>query len=439
MPKPTAIAFALVFLLALAPQVLAAGGEGGHNTAILLSLFVVFVAAQIGAELSARLKMPAVVGEIAAGVIVGPGVLRWVTVNEPLQVLAEIGAVLLLFAVGLETRIGDLKKVGRVAVQVGTLGLALPFLLGIAWAMSAGFPLAKSLFVAAAFVATSAGITARVLSEMGVLGRIESRVILGAAVIDDILAMLLLGIVTALAGGGSVDLAQLGIVFAQALGFVVLIAVVGTKLSARGGSEVLDGPINSHSPLTVSLALCLGLAALAAHLGLAAIIGAFLAGMVAAETRQRQQLERQMQVVMSFLVPFFFVVTGAQVQLSALASPRVLGTLVLITILAVIGKLVGCGLGARSLGRPSALIVGVGMVPRGEVGIIVASLGRGSGVFSDEVYALIIAMSLLTSVIAPPVLKVLFARLPRQEGDEGVDEEHSLLAGVDETGHGLAR
>lgn len=447
MLKLRAAVLALLLVLILARQVLAAGGESGHDhdhdVAILLSLFVVFVAAQVGAELSARLKLPSVVGEIAAGVIIGPGVLRWVSVNEPLQVLAEIGAVLLLFAVGLETRIGDLKKVGRVAVQVGTLGLALPFLLGIAWASSAGFPIAKSLFIAAAFVATSAGITARVLSDMGVLARIESRVILGAAVIDDILAMLLLGVVTALAGGNRVDVAQLAIVFVQAVGFVVLIALVGTRLSRRRGSEILDGPINAHSPLTVSLALCLGLAALAAHLGLAAIIGAFLAGMVAAETRQRRQLERQMQVIMSFLVPFFFVVTGAQVRLSELASPSALATLLLITLLAVLGKLVGGGLAARSLGAQSALIVGVGMVPRGEVGIIVASLGRSSKVFSDQVFALIIAMSLLTSVIAPPILKILFARLPHVEGGAGGaeegEDEHSSLAGVDETGHGLAQ
>jgi Kef-type K+ transport system membrane component KefB len=378
-----------------------------------MSLFVVFVAAQIGAELAARLAMPSVVGEIAAGVVVGPGVLGWVSVNEPLQVLAEIGAVLLLFSVGLETRIGDLKKVGRVAFQVGTLGLIFPFVLGAAWAHFAGFPLAKALFVAAAFVATSAGITARVLSDMGVLGRIESRVILGAAVIDDILAMLLLGVVTAISGGGSVDVARLGIVLLQAVGFVALIAIVGTRISARRGSEILDGPISALSPLTVSLALCLGLAALAAKLGLAAIIGAFLAGMVAAETEQKHQLEKQMQVVMALLVPFFFVVTGAQVQLSALASLSAVGTLLFITALAVVGKLVGCGLGAKSLGRQGALIVGVGMVPRGEVGIIVASLGRGADVFSEEVYALIIAMSLLTSVIAPPILKMLFARVPR--------------------------
>jgi len=439
MTKLKAPALALAALLGFAAPVLAQGaGQTGHGSQILLSLFIVFVSAQLGAEASSRLKLPSVVGEIAAGVLVGPGALGWVEVNEPLQVLAEIGAVLLLFSVGLETRVGDLKKVGRVALQVGTLGLILPFVLGALWALAAGFAPAKSLFIAAAFVATSAGITARVLGELGVLARVESRVILGAAVIDDILAMLLLGIVTALSGGGRVDVAQLGLVFGQAVGFVALIAFVGTRLSARRGSAILDGPISAHSPLTVSLALCLGLAALAARLGLAAIIGAFLAGMVAAETRQRQQLERQMQVIMAFLVPFFFVVTGAQVQLGALGSASALCTLAFITLLAVVGKLLGCGLGARSLGMRSALIVGVGMVPRGEVGIIVASLGRSSKVFSDEVFALIIAMSLLTSIIAPPVLKLLFARLPRGGDDANAEAEHSLLSDVDEAGHGLA-
>lgn len=145
-----------------------------------------------------------------------------------------------------------------------------------------------------------------------------------------------------------------------------------------------------------------------------------------------------MQVIMAFLVPFFFVVTGAQVQLGALGSASALCTLAFITLLAVVGKLLGCGLGARSLGMRSALIVGVGMVPRGEVGIIVASLGRSSKVFSDEVFALIIAMSLLTSIIAPPVLKLLFARLPRGGDDANAEAEHSLLSDVDEAGHGLA-
>lgn len=388
-----------------------------HGTDVLLGLFIVFIAAQVGAEIAGRLGMPAVVGEIAAGIAVGPSALGWVHVGEPLEALAEIGAVLLLFSVGLETRVGDLRRVGRVAVSVGVAGVILPFLLGAAWAKGSDFETPKALFVAAAFVATSAGITARVLKDLGVLGRTESRVILGAAVIDDVLAMLLLGVVTALQGGRGVDLTHLLVVLAQAVGFIAVIALFGTRMMRRS-SAALEKPINPLSSLTLCLALCLGLAALAAHLGLAAIIGAFLAGMAVAETQQRHTLERQIQPLLAFLVPFFFVVTGTNVDLGALAGLPALGTLLLVTVLAVIGKLVGCGLGARALGNKSALIVGVGMIPRGEVGIIVASLGQQAGVFSGRIYGLIIAMSLLTSVIAPPILKALLANAPPEPPDD---------------------
>jgi Kef-type K+ transport system membrane component KefB len=413
-----------------------------HGTNILLALFIVFVAAQIGAEIAQRLKLPAVVGEIAAGCIIGPSVLGWIHLpSEPLEVLSEIGAVLLLFSVGLETRAGDLRRVGKVAGMVGVLGVVFPFIMGALWARYSGFETPRAMFIAAAFVATSAGITARVLSDLGVLGRKESRVILGAAVIDDILAMLLLGVVTALQGGGGVDYLRLGIVLVQAVGFVLIIAVVGTRIM-RKSSNFLDAPINPLSPLTLSLAICLGLAAAASFTGLAAIIGAFLAGMVMAESRQRHALEKQIQPLMAFLVPFFFVVTGAQVNLRELASGSALGMLAFVTLLAVVSKLIGGGLGAISLGRKSALIVGVGMVPRGEVGIIVASLGQQAGVFSPRIYAIIIAMSLLTSVIAPPVLKTLLANAPQKPDDadmpvglEVPSDDHDHLVRVDESGY----
>lgn len=402
-----------------------------HTTVVLFTLFIVYVAAQIGAEIAQRLKLPAVVGEIAVGCVVGPSVLGWVHPTEVLEVLAEIGAVLLLFSVGLETRLGDLRKVGKVAGLVGVSGVVLPFILGGLWAHFSGFPFDRSLFVAAAFVATSAGITARVLHDLNALQRIESRVILGAAVIDDILAMLLLGVVTALQGGGNVHVGRLALVLVQAVGFIGVVAFVGTRLM-HSRRDLLDGPISPLSPLTLSLSVCLGLAALAAKMGLAAIIGAFLAGTVVAEGRHRHTLEKQIQPLMAFLVPFFFVVTGTRVQLGALASPSALLSLLIVVVLAVIGKLVGCGLGALSLGKRSALLIGVGMVPRGEVGIIVASLGRAAGVFGDTIFAIIIAMSLLTSVVAPPVLKALLAQMPPVP--TGDDTEDSLLTSVDESG-----
>lgn len=381
-------------------------------TEIFLELFIVFVAAQVGAEITQRLKLPALVGEIAAGCVIGPSVLHWVTVSESLDMLAELGAVLLLFSVGLETRVAELKKVGRAATLVGVSGVILSFVFGVAWAYWEGFDTPKALFVATAFVATSAGVTARVLQDLGVLSKTFSRVILGAAIIDDILAMLLLGGVTAVQGGGSVNAAHLAVVVLQAVGFIVLIGWLGPSLLRRS-SGLLDAPINPLSPLTISLALCLALAVVASFLGLAAIIGAFLAGMVAAETRQRESLAHQLQPILAFLVPFFFVVTGARVNLAELGDVSSLGTLAVVLLLAVAGKFIGCGLGAWSLGRKSVLIVGAGMVPRGDVAIIVASLGQQAGVITNNIYAIIIAMVLLTSIIAPPMLAILLIGEPR--------------------------
>lgn len=390
-----------------------------HETgAILLTLFAIFVAAQIGAEIAQRLKLPGVVGEIVAGCAIGPSALGWIQPSQiaagtPLDVLAEIGVVLLLFSVGLETRLDDLKKVGRSAFLVGVLGVIIPFALGSLWAHGNGFDWTKSLFVAAAFVATSAGITARVLQELGVLGRIEARVILGAAVIDDILAMLLLGVVTSLQAGGGVNFGSLLFVLVQAVGFVVVIGWVGTRVM-RQRAHWLDQPINPHSALTIALAICLGLAYLSTEFGLAAIIGAFLAGMIASEMHQREELEHQMQPLLALLTPFFFVVTGAKIELAVFAQPAALWMLLVVTVIAIASKLAGGFLGALSLGKRSALIVGVGMVPRGEVGVVIASLGLVAGVFSNEIYAVIVAMSLLTSIVTPPVLAML---LKHQQGE----------------------
>lgn len=402
-----------------------------HTTEIFLGLFVIFIAAQVGAEVSQRLKLPAVVGEIAAGCIIGPYALNWVKMNAPLEVLAELGAVLLLFAVGLETRIGDISKVGKTALLVGVLGVIVPFILGVLWAVLSGFSTPKAMFVAAAFVATSAGITARVLQEMKVLGRQESRIILGAAVIDDILAMLLLGVVTSLQAGKGVNFFSVGVSLLQAVGFVVVIALVGTRFMRRG-SGLLELPISPISPLMLTLALCLGLATAASHLGLAAIIGAFLAGMVAAESQQRFALEKQVQPILAFLAPFFFVTTGMKVDLTQLGNLNIIGVILLVTLLASLGKLLGCGAAALPLGKKSALIIGIGMIPRGEVGIIIASLGQKLNVFPSQTYSVIIAMSLLTSIIAPPVLKQLMADLPKETSTEAED---SLLIQVEETGH----
>jgi Kef-type K+ transport system membrane component KefB len=279
----------------------------------------------------------------------------------------------------------------------------VPFGMGSVWAHGNGFNWDRSLFVAAAFVATSAGITARVLQELGALQRIESKVILGAAVIDDILAMLLLGVVVSLQAGGSFNASHLLLVLASAVGFIAVIGWGGARVM-RWNSSWLERPLGPHSPLMIVLALCLGLAYLSTLFGLAAIIGAFLAGMIASETRQQHTLEQQTKPLLALLTPFFFVVTGSKIDLHELASADALLMLAVVTVIAIISKFVGGWLGALSLGQRSAAIVGFGMVPRGEVGIVVATLGLAAGVFDNRIYAIIVAMSLLTAMVTPPVL-----------------------------------
>jgi Kef-type K+ transport system membrane component KefB len=303
------------------------------------------------------------------------------------------------------------------------VGVLVPFGMGSLWAHGNGFDWDRSLFVAAAFVATSAGITARVLQELNALQRIESKVILGAAVIDDILAMLLLGVVISLQGGGSVDASHLLVVLAGAAGFIAVIGWGGARMM-RWNSAWLDKPLGPHSPLMIVLALCLGLAWLSTRFGLAAIIGAFLAGMIASETRQQHALEKQTAPLLALLTPFFFVVTGSKVDLHELASAEALWMLAVITAIAVVSKLAGGWLGSLTLGTRSATIIGFGMVPRGEVGIVVATLGLAAGVFDNRIYAIIVAMSLLTAMVTPPILAWLLRRSDRVAGTTPLPDTH---------------
>ncbi|HET7267833.1 MAG TPA: cation:proton antiporter [Oleiagrimonas sp.] len=392
-----------------------------HASEILLALFIVFVAAQVGAEVAQRLKLPGVVGEIIAGCVIGPSVLGWIqpaqiAAGMPLDVLAEMGVVFLMFSVGLETRLDDLKKVGRSAMMVGVLGVMFPFVAGALWAHGGGYAWTESMFVAAAMVATSAGITARVLQQMGVLKRIESQVIMGAAVIDDILAMLLLGVVSSLHEGAALDWQRLILTLVGAIGFVLVVGWGGARMMRRD-SRWLDAPLNPHSPLAIVLAMCLGLAFAATRFGLAAIIGAFLAGMIASESRHHKSLEKQFQPLLTLVTPFFFVVIGARIELAQLADSHALWMLLVITVIAIITKLAGGFLGALSMGKRGATIVGFGMVPRGEVGVVVASLGLAVGAFGQQLYAIIVAMSLLTAMITPPVLALLMRKHPEPEDD----------------------
>ncbi len=376
---------------------------------ILVALFVVLLAAKLGDELFKRIGQPALVGEILAGVIIGPSVLALVEPDETLEVFAELGVVFLLFWVGLETRLSDMRDVGPAAVRVGGLGVVVPFAAGYGVGVVLGESGETSVFLGAALVATSVGITSAVLIELQALATTAARTILGAAVIDDILAMVLLAVAVGVADQGGVDVTSIGVVIVLALGFVVFVAVGGTRLVARW-PDVFHAPRFSESPLLPAVILCLGLAAFAAQIGLAAIIGAFLAGMVVAETKDRHDFEEEVAPLYAFFPPFFFVYIGLEVDLGAFTDAGTLGLLVAITVLAFATKFGAAWIAARSMGAREAVVVGLGMVPRGEVGIIVAGIGATAGVIEPDLFAVIVGMSIATTLLIPPLLRRALSR-----------------------------
>jgi Kef-type K+ transport system membrane component KefB len=371
---------------------------------VLTDLFVVLLAAKVGDELFRRLRQPTIVGEILAGLIVGPAVLGLVEPGDVLEVFAELGVVFLLFWVGLETRLSELREVGPTAISVGVLGVAIPFAGGIGLGAALGESTATSLFIGAALVATSVGITSAVLIELGVLERRASRTILGAAIVDDVLALLLVAVAAGVAAEGGVDLGSIAVTAGVALAFVAFVALGGTKL-LQARPALLHAPKFSQSPLLPAVIICLGLAALASQIGLAAIIGAFLAGMIVAETRDQHPIEEEVAPLYAFFPPFFFAFIGMEVSLTALRDWDTLLLLAGVTALAVATKFAGAYLGARRMGHSDALFVGVGMVPRGEVGIIVAGIGNATGTIDAELFAVIVAMSVLTTLLVPPLLR----------------------------------
>ena len=307
-----------------------------HLTQVLIQLFAILVAAMLGNELFRRLGQPPVVGEILGGVIAGPAVLGVYEVNAETQLFAEIGVVLLLFQVGLETRLRDLLHVGGTALAVGILGVALPFVGGFIAAEIAGGEVELAIFLAAALTATSVGITSSVLRDLGALQTLSGRIILGAAVIDDVLAIMILSVATGVAAGSFTVGSIVGLVAVAAV-FIGVVLIGGTRVLSRRRSLLTD-PEFAETPFLPGMIVMLGLAALASYIGLAAIIGAFLAGMVVGESSERHALEAEVTPVAAFFTPFFFGFIGAQIDLAGLATPTALLGLAAITALAVATK-----------------------------------------------------------------------------------------------------
>jgi Kef-type K+ transport system membrane component KefB len=380
--------------------------EPQSTTQLLTSLLLIFVAAKVAAELFERAGQPAVVGEILAGVIIGPSMLGWVAPNELLTSLAELGAIFLLFGVGLETMPRALIRASRTALPVALGGVVVPFALcyGLMLALHRGQ--AESLFVGAAMVATSVGITAQVLGRMRMLRTFAAQTILSAAVMDDVFGLTVLAVVGGIAGGGSTLWQIVATVF-LAIGFTTAMATVGSGLVRRAAPRLHDLRIG-EAFFVSGIGFCLLLAVVSERIGMAAIVGAFLAGMAFAEPAHGTDMRQRTNALTDFLVPFFLVNIGLQLNLSALSNPGTLALCALLVVLATIGKLLGCGAplwksGWRAMGQ-----VGVGMVPRGEVGVIVAQVGLSSGFISESIFAALVSVAVVTTVIAPPFVQRLF-------------------------------
>lgn len=384
---------------------------------LLLTLFIMFAAAKVFAEIFERLKQPAVAGEILAGILIGPSLLGWVEPNMTTETLAEIGVILLMFAVGLETDVRSIFSVGKTALAVAVTGVVLPFVLGFgavvafAGTLELSQPYVVAAFIGAAMVATSVGITARVLADMNMLSHQSARVILAAAVLDDILALLALSVVAGLASPEGVHWGKIGLTAVLAVGFVAFMALVGVRIVKSVMPRILG--LKMREPLfLMALALCLGLAFLSEQIGIAAIIGAFLAGMVFAEHAEKDHLLLKSEALVGLFLPFFLVNIGMQVSLEAFKSPLILGIALVITFLAVVGKYFAGVLSARGLGKRIAAQVGMGMVPRGEVGIVAAQLGLMMGVLDPRMFSIALFMAVATTLVAPPFLRKLY------EGEE---------------------
>lgn len=388
------------------------------TTEILIALFIMFVAAKLLGSAFERFNQPAVVGEILAGVLIGPSVLGLVQNSAFIDVLAELAVIVLLFRVGLEVNLRDMMEVGMQALGVAVVGVILPFVAGVGlihWGIGGTMPV--SLFMGAAMVATSVGITARVLSDMGQLQRRESRTILGAAVIDDVISLLVLAMVAGIAVSGAVSMKSLGVIIGSAAAFVIVVLFVGRILVLRAAAR-LPHPGESHTAFFGALVLMLALSALAAKAGLAAIVGAFFAGLIVELGDRHSVLEKQVEPLAEFLVPFFFVSVGMKVEMSAFTNPSTLWLTVAVLVLAMVTKVAAGWLVTYRSGWLSSTMIGVGMMPRGEVGIIVALMGLNLGVIDSELYAVVVAMSIMTTIAAPPILKVVLARLLAMETEE---------------------
>lgn len=413
-----------------------------HLLQILVTLVILYALARFGSAIISRFGLPGLIGEILIGILVANLVIgdfdlmKFLDLEMPspgdtesvgsgtyqiVYALAELGVIFLLFTVGLETRVSDLMKSGKAAFLCALLGVIVPFLFGFALIMATEGNLNHALFLAAAMVATSVGITARIIKDMKLMDTREARIIIAAAVIDDVLGMIVLAIVKGMVSSGELSIGSILSITLQAALFVLAIIAVCKWVvpriydyfEDRRNKMEAEGKVpRSANKLVLAIIVCLGMAALAEAIGLAAIIGAFLGGMLFADHAWEWDLEHKIDSISTFMLSFFFLNVGLQVDINSLFDTTVLVLVLIVIVLAVVSKLIGCSLGAKlgdkTLDGHSLKIIGFGMVPRGEVGIIVASIGLSTGAMSQELYAVVVLMSVITTLVAPPIISKMF-------------------------------
>lgn len=376
---------------------------------ILLQFFVIIVLARLAGWLSERVGQPAVLGELLVGIALGPSLLGFIHPgeSETLAFLAEFGIIILLFQVGLESNIYKLLRVGPAATAVALAGIALPFSLAYAVMFSLGYRQMVSLFVGAALTATSIGVTMRIFTAARQVDTTEGRLILGAAVIDDILALIMLSVLTGLLELGRVSLVDIGKISGYTILFLVGAIFIGIRF-ARGLIRLLDRLKIERSFAISAVVFATGLAYLAERVGLSTIIGAFAAGLVLEQTEDKEHIEDRIKPIADIVIPIFFVYAGALMDVRSVFDLKIALLMLALSGAAILGK-VGAGyLLPRS--RANRLVVGLGMIPRGEVVLVFAQFGLIQGVLPQMLYSTLIMVILLTTVLAPPLLRRALGR-----------------------------
>jgi Kef-type K+ transport system membrane component KefB len=373
---------------------------------LLVDLFVIFVITKCFGEIFERLSLPAVLGEILAGITLGPHALGLIHPSDTVYSLAQVSAIFLLFMVGLETSPQQIIQVGGKALQVALSGMVVTFGMGFGYLALRHQPLHEAMFVATAMVATSVGISARVLSDMGLLQTSSAKMILASAVFDDVLGMLLLAFVVGVVSPQGVNWISIFVLAAEAIGFALFMIYIAPRVMRRV-SPRLERLSTRNPQLVMALGICLGLSVAAEKVGLAAIIGAFFAGLMFAEYAHAWNLRSGVNAISEFLTPYFFFILGAELNIH-LFNGSVLISALVISAIAIGAKIAGCGLPLVAQDRKTALQVGVGMTPRGEVGLIVSLVGLQLKMISDAGYAMVVFMTGVTILVAPTLLRFVF-------------------------------